>query len=164
MSEIFVRNSLNSKKPVKFNFAIRKFVDKLSEGEELWVLEVGTLTPDTNGDPIPPYYVHNIAEKNVEDEVDKAISSMCALIDWTVLEDDNDPPYITYFSPEGEAIDITSYVEFGLKDDLPSSGMDLSDMKVTLNNGEVDFDITSELIVKGDPYEYTFKWIPPKFN
>ena len=130
MADFYVRNSLNSKKAVKFNIAIRDFVDVNTEGEEIWVLEIGTLTPDADGNVIPPSYVHNVTEENIEDEIHKVVSQMCSLIDWTVLENDNEAPQIISFSPTGENVDVTSFIEFSIEDALPSSGIDLSEMKV----------------------------------
>lgn len=161
MAEIFVRNSLNSTKAVKFNLSLKETLSSKSEGESLWVIEVGTRTPKADGTAVPPVYINNVSEKTLEAEINKAISSMCSLLDWAVLEADNEAPELTYFSPEGTLVPISSVIEFKLKENLPASGIDLSSMVVTLNNGTVDFDITSELKITGDPFDYTLKWIPP---
>jgi hypothetical protein len=89
---------------------------------------------------------------------------MCQLIDWGTLEDDKQPPYIQHFSPEGDYVPIKSKVVIQIKDNLPSSGIDLSDAVFLFNNGEVDFDITSEFVITGDPYDYTLTWLPPNIT
>jgi hypothetical protein len=58
-------------------------------------------------------------------------------------------------------VPIQSDVYIKIKDKLPSSGIDLSTMKIVLNTGETDFDITSEVTIKGDPYVYELYWAPP---
>lgn len=162
MAELFVRNSLNSKKVVKINTSLQQYVPKGEEGELVWVLEVGTTHLDKNGKKIPPQIIHNVKFENVDKEINKAISNICKLIDWDVLEEDKYPPYISYYYPTGDNVPITSKVVFNIADKFPTSGIDLSDMKVIFNNGEVDFDITSECTIKGDPYDYTVEWIPPR--
>lgn len=160
MAELFVRNSLNSKQTVKFNLGLKEYVPKGNNGESVWVLVVGTMHLDLNGEKIPQVNIHNVSEDTVEDEINSAVSSICNLIDWAILEDDKSPPYISEFSPVGDNVRIKSKVEFKIQDTLPSSGIDTSDMVVTLNNGQVDFDITSEVIISGDPYDYNVVWLP----
>jgi hypothetical protein len=58
-------------------------------------------------------------------------------------------------------VSIGSNISLVLKDYLPSAGIDLSNAKVVLNNSMTDFDITSEVQVEGDPYEYTIRWNTP---
>jgi len=53
-------------------------------------------------------------------------------------------------------------VSIKINENLPAAGIDLSDMKMVLNNGNVDFDITDEVKVVGDPYDYELRWIPPR--
>ena len=53
-------------------------------------------------------------------------------------------------------LDIDDFVEFILKEDLPATGIDLSSIKLYAN----DFDITGELEITGNPYEYKIKWRP----
>jgi hypothetical protein len=52
-------------------------------------------------------------------------------------------------------------IYINIKDSLPSSGIDLSNMVVTLNNSMITFDITNEVVVTGDPYEFNLRWTPP---
>ena len=162
MAQLFVRHSLNSQKTVKFNIALRQFIDVDSEGELLWVVELGTTHLDSNGESIPPVYINKVSEDHLEDEVSKAIAQMCALIDWGPLTSDFRPPVLYDFTPTGDSVPMTAYVEFFVKDILPAAGIDYEGMKVILNNGDVDFDITSEVEITGDPYDYRFRWFPPK--
>lgn len=164
MAELFVRNSLNSRKVVKFNISIEEYALKGEEGDSKWVLVIGTMHLDSTGGKIPPVIIHNITESTVLSEVSKSIEDMCALIDWEILEEDNEPPYIEYFYPKGLNTPIKSKIVISVKEYLPASGIDLSDIKVILNNGEVDFDITSELNIKGDPYNYVLEWLPPNLT
>lgn len=162
MAELYVKHSLNPYKTVKVNVALREFIVPNEEGERVWVLELGTRARDVAGDKILPVYIHNVSESNIEDEINKAISSICNLIDWTEFEEDVKPPRLVYFKPTGDDVSIDSFIEFKVKEELPAAGIDRSAMTVTLNNGQHDFDITSELEVQGDPYEYVFRWKPPK--
>lgn len=160
MSEIIVKHTLNPRKAVKFNLNLRKYALKEVEGESVWLLEIGTTSLDAQGNKIVPKFIHKVTDAYLEHAINKAIADMCQLIDWEDFDVDRYPPSIVKFTPEGSNVPITSRIDFTIKEKNPSSGIDLSSMVVLLNNGTVDFDITSEVIIKGDPYEYNFYWTP----
>lgn len=162
MAELFVKHTLNPRKVSKFNLALRNFVLKGEEAKHTWVLEIGTTTLTASGTKIPPHYVHNVTESTIENEIEKAISHMCSLIDWADFDEDKYPPILTSYLPKGVDVPINNPVRFIITEESPSSGIDLSNMKVTLNTGGFDFDITSEVEIKGDPYEYIISWWSPK--
>jgi len=162
MAEIFVRNSLNSRKSIKINLALREFTDKNSEGESKWFLELGTQELTASGTLIPPQLINNVSASNVEEEIEGAIGKICSYVDWGDFEADTVAPYIRNFYPIGAATPINSTVVMNIVEDLPSAGIDLSEAKVTFNNGTINFDITSEINIEGDPYDYKIWWKPPK--
>jgi len=162
MAEFYVHNSLNITKSVKFNITLRYFVIKGENGEHMWVLEIGTTHPDKDGNPIQAKKIHNISSKNLDEVIEDAISDMCAKIDWTPFVQDVDAPYVYNLYPEdGSVVPIGSNIYMVIKDRLPAAGIDLSDLRVYLNNSMTDFDITHEIDITGDPYEYSFEWVPP---
>lgn len=164
MAEVFVKHTLNPRKAVKFNLNLREYALKDREGESVWVLEVGTTAANSDGEVIKPRFIDYVSEASIEDEIEAAISEMCSTIDWSEFDEDRYAPTVTEFSPQGPGARIKEPVKFTIKDKHPSSGIDLTDMKITLNNGEVDFDITSEVEIVGDPRELTFKWYAPKLT
>jgi len=163
MAEIFVKHTLNPRKAIKVNLNLRKYVLTDTDGEAVWLLEAGTTEPDKNGFDIPPKFVHKILEANIEDEINKIIADICDVIDWGEVDIDRFAPIITDCLPSGDNALITSKVTFTISEDFPASGVDLSDMVVLLNNGDVDFDITSEVLIQGDPYKYFIYWEPTIF-
>lgn len=165
MAELFVKHTLNPNKVAKFNLSLKKYVLKgeANEGYQ-WLLEIGTTALKADGTDIPPSYVHNVVEETIEIEIEKAISNMCSLMDWSDFDVDRYPPILAYFLPQGDTVPSKTIVKFNVIEESPSSGIDLSGMVVTLNNGDVDFDITSEIQVSGDPYDYVLSWTPPNFN
>lgn len=164
MAEVFIQHSLNSSKTIKCNLALRRFALKGGEGERKWLLEVGTTATTASGTEILPYYVNVLSEDTIEDEIEQAMASLCDQVDWSPFLEDKYAPYIDSFSPDGDDVPIKSAVEIVVADDLPSAGIDLSDLKVVMNNGVVNFDITSEVVITGDPYEYTLTWLPPNIG
>ena len=163
MAEIYVINSLNLTKSVKFNIGLRYFVVKGDQdGDSKWVLEIGTTHSGADGSTPLSRKIHNIAAEDFDEILEGVLSALCSGIDWSPFVVDNEPPYIVSVNPTGSGIPIGSYVYVDVKEQLPSAGIDLSDMKVTFNNGAVDFDITSEVEVTGDPYEYQIRWTPPR--
>jgi len=165
MAELFVKHTLNPRKVAKFNLNLKNYVLKGEEEKGYqWVLEIGTTTLSSSGTKIKPYYIHNVSEEDIEKEIEKAVSEMCTLMDWSSFDEDKYSPIFKSFHPEDKTVKPKTVVEFNIIEESPSSGIDLSNMSVVLNNGDVDFDITSELLISGDPYDYTLKWYPPNFN
>jgi len=162
MTEFYVHDSLNITKSVKFNITLRYFVLKGEKGEHMWVLEIGTTHLDMNGSPIPSKKIHNISAADLDAIIESALSDLCSHIDWSPYVDDTDAPYIDNLYPEdGTTVSIGSNIYMEVKELLPAAGIDLSDLKVVVNNSMVDFDITSEVDISGDPYEYKLRWTPP---
>jgi len=161
MAEFYVHNSLNPNKSVKFNITLRYFAIKNERGEHMWTLEIGTTHTDINGDNISAARAHNISVNNFNNVIENALASLCSQIDWSPLSSDRTSPYVDTATPaDGTTVSIESNLYIKLKDKLPSSGIDLSAMKIILHAGETDFDITTEVTIEGDPYEYDLYWSP----
>ena len=128
----------------------------------MWSLEIGTTHLDANGDDISAKKIHNISSENLDDVIESALSDLCSLIDWSPLVEDRREPFVDSYSPSGSSVPITSNIKMMLKDNLPSGGIDISDIKVVLNNSVQDFDITEDVELVDQYYnEYEFKWTPP---
>ena len=163
MAEIYVTNSLSTSKSVKFNVGLRYFVVKGDrDGDNKWVLEIGTTHSGSDGTTPLVKKIHGISSENLDEVFEDAISELCEDIDWSPFVNDGRDPYMDSYSPSGDNVSIGSIVYMYIKDNLPSAGIDLSNVKITLNNGTTNFDITSEVEVTGDPYEYQLKWSPPR--
>ena len=161
MAHIFVKNSLNISKAAKMDVNFPIYVTTDSEGDPIWLLEVATTYPSASGTDIKPVYIDKVTSyEDLDDAVAKAVSDISKQIDWLPLEEDNEPPYINDYCPEGENTSIFSNVYINIKENAPSAGIDLSDTKVILNNGVFDFDITEECFISGNPFEYEIRWLP----
>jgi len=162
MAEFFVRHTLNYNKTVRFNITLRYFVIKGEEGEHMWTLEIGTTHEDMDGDSISAKKVHNISAGNLDEVIETALADLCSQIDWTPLVDDKEAPLVDNFLPSGTDVSIGSNIRIIIKDELPSAGIDLSNMKIILNNSMVDFDISGEVQIVDAYYnEYELKWVTP---
>ena len=163
MTEFYVNNSLNITKSVKFNITLRYFVIKGEEGEHVWTLEIGTTHSGISGDPISAKRIPHIAAEDLDEIIEDALSDLCSQIYWSPFVSDMDAPYVDDLYPEdGSIVPIGSSVLIKVKELLPAAGIDLADIKVTLNNSMVDFDITNEVDIAGDPYDYDIRWSPPR--
>lgn len=158
MADLYVRNSLNYNLSVKFNMTLRYFILKGGAGEHFWTLEIGT----THSGTIYPLkkIVHNIAVDDLDNVIEETLGWLSSKIDWGVLVSDTDVPYVKEFLPYGDEASLASSVFITITDRLPSAGIDLSEVTVTFNNSMVDFDISNELLISGDPYEYVLRWDP----
>lgn len=156
MAQFLLRNSLNPQKVIKCGITFKQVVPKGGEGESIWVIEIGTNEPHKDGGVIPPEFINLITLDNLDQEIEKAIKTISAKVDWTPLESDIRAPFVYSCSPSEYEIDIDSSIEIILKDILPAAGIDINSIEMTIN----DFDVTSELDISGDPYEYKIKWRP----
>lgn len=157
MAEFFIRNSLNPYKTVKLGVTFRQMALKDNDGELFWLVEVDTNEPDVDGNEITPEYVHLTSLDNLDQEIQKAASVIAGKIDWAPLVDDTRPPYVTSVSPSEYLVDIDESVLATIKESLPSAGIDSDSIKMTVNG----IDVSSDIIITGDPYEYSIKWDPP---
>lgn len=157
MAHFIVRNSLNPYKAVKFNITFQQQVLKGLEGEPFWLAEINTNEPSVSGTQIASEYLHLKTLTNMDAEIEKVVSNICKQIDWTPQIEDTRGPIVTSYSPsETTDVGIDSSVKLTINDLLPSAGIDISSICVTLNG----FDITGELDITGDPYEYEVEWKP----
>lgn len=160
MAEFWVRHSLNPHKAVKFNITLRYIVEAHERGDYVWVLEIGTTYPDASGSSMPAKYAHLISANNLDEIIQDLVSQLCFKIDWSPFVEDKYAPHFVTTPITGNNVSIASNITFTLADKLPSAGIDLSSVRVFLHNGITTFDITSEVGVEGDPYQYEFLWAP----
>jgi len=163
MAEFYVTNSLNLNKAVKFNITLRYFVLLGEKGDHKWVLEIGTTHPDINGDRIIAKKTHNISAENLDQVIQEGVAELCSQVDWSPLVQDKIKPYVDSSTPEDGDTDVSIWTDvyITIKDNLPSAGIDLSNMTITLNNSMETLDITNEVVITGDPYEFNLRWTPP---
>jgi hypothetical protein len=163
MAEFYVTNSLNLSKAVKFNITLRYFVLLGEGGDHKWVLEIGTTHPDINGDRIIAKKIYGISAEDLDQVIEEGVAELCSQIDWSPLVQDKVKPYVYSTTPEDGDTDVSIMTDIyvTIKDNLPSAGIDLSNMVITLNNSMETFDITNEVVITGDPYEFSLRWTPP---
>ena len=162
MAEILVKNSLDSDVAVKITITLYESAIKgdIDEGDPKWVLMVGTTHLDRYGNIIPPIAVYNLIERNIDGEIEKAVNIICQKVDWGDLYVDNKAPLVVNYGPTGEDVSIKSRVSIDIKEDLPSSGLDLSGLKVTFDNGTFTYDITDEVRVNSQTFSCNIAWNP----
>lgn len=190
MADFLVRHGLNPDKVVRFSITLTQVhdvqhdppVELLTEyprleGDEVWILEIGTYELDTNGDEIPTRKIHLATLSNIDREIQETVEDMCQLIDWDPLKTDAQPPYVYWYLPNDGEIEaanevtvedvvITTQVYFKIRDSLPATGIDYSSVDVELEVYAPDgtpfqFDITSEVELSGSPYDLQIRWNPP---
>ena len=146
MAYFTVRNSQNPGKAVTLGITYRQLVDKNSQdGEAIWVLEVATDEPHvTTSGTIPPYFINLTSTDDVDEEIDKAVVALSSQIDWSPLSPDTRAPFVDSVSPS--TLDLH-----------PSAGIDINSIEMTVN----DIDVTSDLIITGEEFDYDVEWCPP---
>ena len=201
MADFLVRHGLNPDKVVRFSITITQVLDVPQhrppeellteyprlEGDEVWILEIGTYELDKDtGEEIPTEKINLTSLSDVDQAIQDTIEYMCRFIEWDPLKSDAQPPYVYWYLPnddgeieinwtpdrdEQEAIvtdvPITTQVYFKIRDSLPAAGIDYSSVNVVFttwhseNNLPIEFDITSEVELSGSPYDLQIYWNPP---
>ena len=156
MAEYLLRNSLNLGKVVACTISFRQIVNKGEEGEPVWLVEISTPEPHKDGGSIAPEYVHYVSSDNLDDAIREATANIADQVDWTPTVEDVRPPFVFAYQPRPNIVDIYSDVVVDIKDVLPAAGVDVDTIEVTVNG----MDVTNELQIDGDPYEYRVIWSP----
>lgn len=158
MADYLLRSSLNPSKVVRCTITFRQIVNKGEAGEPVWLIEIGTIEPDRYGERISPVFIHHVLSDNLDEAIRKASNSIADKIDWGITVEDLRPPFVTYTFPNNgdEFASIHSDVIVDIKDVLPAAGIDLDSIRMTVN----EIDVTDEIKIIGDPFEYRIKWEP----
>lgn len=160
MAQFIIRNSLNPSKVVRLGATFEQLVVKGSEGDHLWLVEVATDEPHKNGGEIPPEFINLTSLDNLDEEMQKVIEIISNKIDWTPLEEDIRPPIVESCHPSDYTTSIETNIAIVLKDLLPATGIDVDSIEMIITTDDKDFNVTSELEITGDPYEYIIGWKP----
>lgn len=156
MAEYLLRNSLNPGKVVSCTISFRQIVNKGEEGEPVWLVEIVTLEPHKDGGTIPPEYIHYTDSDNLDEAIREATANIADKIDWSPTIEDVRPPFVKSYQPRPNIVDIYSNVVVDIEDLLPSAGIDIDTVEISVNG----MDVTNELQIDGDPYAYRVIWSP----
>lgn len=158
MAYFTVRNSLNPHKAILCGITYKQLVDKNRyDGELIWVLEVATDEPHKDGGSIRPHIINITEEIDLDLEIEKAISAISAQVNWDPLLSDTIAPEVEWFEPATYTARILDDVRVSIIDRHPSLGIDINSIRMFVNNIEV----TNELSISGDEYNYIVRWVPP---
>ena len=158
MAYFQVRNSLNPSKVIVCGITYKQVVPKNNEGEAIWVIEVATDEPHiTTSGTIPPYFINVTDELDLDLEIEKAVAEISKQVDWEPLSADTRPPFVTSVQPDTYIVPIHENVIVDITDLHPSYGIDINSIEMTVN----DIDVTEDLRITGDEFEYQVEWRPP---
>lgn len=160
MADYFLRSTLNPSRVVKCTATITQLVPKGGDGEPVWVVKAGTPEPhkDTGG-PIPPAIVNVTDALQLDATIQELTRKLAAQVDWGIPVEDYRPPYVYQHSPSTNASGVSLYsnVSVSIKDNLPGNGIDKDSIYMSVNG----YDVTSDVRITGDPFDYTIDWHPP---
>lgn len=157
MATYIIRNTLSPSKVVSCTITFRSIVNKDEDGEPVWLVEINTVEPHKDGGTIPTEFIHLTSTINLDAEVKKATEHISSQINWEPLVDDKTAPSIITSSPiNNSVVDINSDVWFDIKESLPAAGIDISSVRMFVN----DLEVSDQFDVDGDPYSYRIRWKP----
>lgn len=157
MASFLLRNPLNPSKLVSLGITYNQVVDTNDKQRELlWVIEIATDETTVSGLAIPPEIIHLTNLDSMDLEIREAVERISAKINWEPLEADTRAPIVEEISPSTYIAPITSAVSFGLIDLQPSAGIDLSSIKLFIN----EIEVSPDMIIEGDEYGCNVSWRP----
>lgn len=158
MAYFQVRNSLNPSKVIVCGITYKQIAPKDNKGEAIWVIEVATDEPHvTTSGVIPPHYITVTEELDLDLEIEKAVAEISKQVDWAPLAADTRPPFVNSVHPDTYIQQMQENVIVGIIDLHPSLGIDIDSIEMTVN----DIDVTNDLRITGDEFEYQVEWRPP---
>jgi hypothetical protein len=130
-------------------------VQHTSDGELIYMIQ---FTHGISG--IDPVVILDVTEKNIQKEIKKGLGIIASQLDWGNLIPDTKTPAIDTIYPLPNSLDvpIESNVSIKLIDRFPTSLIDTSTIKLTVNN----IDVTSDLQIKDLDQLVTINWLPKK--
>jgi len=157
MATFLLRNPLNPYKVVNVGITYKQLVDVNDDQRELiWVIELAINELTASGTKIPPEILHIRNFDTLDEEIKHAVERLSSKINWEPLSEDTRPPIVEEIYPHSYVASIYDDVKIKLVDLLPSAGIDLSSIKVFIN----DIDVSSELMINGHEYECELIWRP----
>jgi len=158
MAYFQVRNSLNPSKVVVCGISYKQVVPKNNEGEAIWVLEVATDEPHiTTSGVIPPCFINLTSELDLDLEIEKAVACISRQVNWDPLANDTRPPFVDSIYPDTYLAQIHDNVRASIVDLHPSLGIDINSIEMYVN----EIDVSADLIITGDEFNYEVEWRPP---
>lgn len=158
MAEYLIKNTLNPYKVVKCDITFRQLVNKGRGCDPVWLVQLSTSEPHKDGGTINPEFINVSSLKNLDSEIKDATEAIASQVDWGDLQSDVTPPFVNQYSPlqNDKNASIFSDVVVSLKDGFPSTGIDPGSVRMYVNG----FDVTDEIELIGDPFEYKVVWRP----
>jgi hypothetical protein len=148
MAEVFVQNLRDPSQRVGIMVTIKRvIVTQDGTGTQMWAIQASTKELDADGNPIAPTYKWTSNQTTFSDDVNELIDTLCKKVNWT-YEPDTTPPEITSHWPmqNDTGIPVDSEIVVNIGEQLPSSGLDISSIKVKVKG----FDLTDQVTIKGD--------------
>ena len=127
-------------------------------GDNKYVFKIHTRSRDVDGNIIEPIFVFETSIDGFFKSLPNAIAALCDKIYWGILNIDSDSPYVKYYAPVGNNVSLFSSVIVDIEDSFPSSGIDISSIKIKVNGS----DVTNEAIVYNNFNSTRVSWSPKR--
>jgi hypothetical protein len=148
MAEVFVQNLRDSSQRVGIMVTIKRVViTQEGTGSQMWAIQASTSEVDSEGNSIPPVYKWTSNRTTFTDDVNELIDTLCKQIGWNYTTDTEPPKVVNHWPMRDDTgIPVDSEIVINIGEDLPSSGLDLSSIRVKVKG----FDLTDQVTRKGN--------------
>ena len=148
MAEVFVQNLRDPDQRIAIMVTIKRIViTQEGTGTQMWAIQASTNELDSGGNAIAPVYKWTSNRTTFTDDVNDLINTLCRQIDWNYAPDDTPPKIISHWPMRDDTgIAVDSEIVINIGEDVPSSGLDLSSIRVKIKG----FDLTDQVTIKGN--------------
>jgi hypothetical protein len=160
-------NLFNSKNPNGKTVPVTVIIEHVdlvqtNDGELVYLIVLHAGARAINGRQVEPVYINNVTKSTILLELQKGLALLAEQIDWGVLEDDTIPPQIVNMYPKSNQknVSIDSNVYLTLRDPFPASFIDLSTLKLLVNN----IDVSGSIKTRERSNEVKLEWVPTKIK
>jgi hypothetical protein len=166
MAVFYVKHHLYPDNPQVFLTDIEQIVTTESDGDHLWHVVLYTSGLDSNGDTLDPVYINAYTDNidSLDELIMEKIAEISPQIDWTKSWYDGEyaegidhtPPKVVWHLPSDNQtnVPIGSSVSARLVDLLPSKGIDLSSISMTIGG------VTISPTINGNKYDCVISYKP----
>lgn len=148
MAEVFIQNLRDPDQRIGIMVTIKRIVImQEGTGTQMWAIQASTNELDSGGNSIAPVYKWTSNQTTFTDDVNELINTLCQQIDWNYAPDTTPPRVVSHWPMRDDTgIPVTSEIVINIGEDAPSSGLDLSSIRVKIKG----FDLTDQVTIKGN--------------
>jgi hypothetical protein len=148
MAETFIQNMRDPSERIGIMVTIKRMVVRQDQtGRQMWMIQASTLATDADGVQIQPVYKWTSNQTTFSDDIQDLIDQINVQVAWNNEPDTTPPEILNTWPLDGATgIPVDTEIRVNIADLAPSSGLDISSIKVKVKG----FDLTEHLTINSN--------------